>query len=173
MVNRVYTLSMSIFAQPTEAPIAKTKDAKRVAIFYAGILLIMVVGQLFTFEEFTLLITSFNLPGGVRFAHFITAFLVVAEVFALPFLLRMPLSRAFRWVSMTLGILVALIWIFLSVWIVTMAKDAANIGFLGTVVDIMPGLWAVFISAALLVLATWASWGLWPLNRGAVRVKNT
>ena len=167
----MYTLIMNIFAQATKAPEPKTKDARRISIFYAGILLVMVVAQLFTFEEFLLLITSFDLPGGVRFAHFLTAFLVVAEVFALPFLLRMPLSIAFRWVSMTLALIAALIWVFLSIWLVAEVKAASNIGFLGTVVDIMPGLWAVFISIALVILAIWAAWGLWPLNRGAIRVK--
>ena len=159
---------MSIFATVTKAPISKTKESQKIAILYAGILLVMAVAQLFTFEEFLVLVTSFNLPGGVLFAHGITAILVVAEVFALPFLLRMPLSAAFRWVSMVLGLLASLVWVFLSVWVVATAQGVANIGFLGTAIDITPGLWAVFVSFSFVILAIWTAWGLWPLNRGAI-----
>lgn len=161
---------MSMFARVTPAPIPKTKDVNKIAILYAGVLVVMVVAQLFTFDEFLKLVTSFGFPGGIQYAHFITTFLVVAEVFALPFLLRMPLSPAFRWVSMILGWLVALIWAKLTIWLVIQDSIINNVGFLGTVVDLTPGWWAIFMSIAFGVLAAWASWGMWPYQQGAKRV---
>jgi hypothetical protein len=166
----VYTFSMSILVQPTPAPTPKTKDVQRIATLYAIILVIMVVAQLFTFEEFLKLVTNFNFPGGIRYAHFITAFLVVAEVFALPFLLRMALSPAFRFLSMLLGWLVALIWVKLTIWLVIQDSLVNNVGFLGTVVNLTPGWWAIFFSVSLAILAAWASWGMWPAKKSLKRV---
>ncbi|HEY8992325.1 MAG TPA: hypothetical protein VIM37_00565 [Candidatus Microsaccharimonas sp.] len=161
---------MSIVVHTTPAPTPKTNDVRRIATFYAIILVIMAVSQLFTFDEFLKLVTSFNFPGGVRYAYFITALLVVSEVFALPFLLRMALSPAFRWLSMVLGWLVALIWAKLTIWLVIQDSVVNNVGFLGTAVNLMPGWWAIFISVALGILAAWASWGMWPGKKASKRV---
>ena len=155
---------MSIFVQTTPALTPKTKNAKRIATLYAAILVVMGVAQLFSFDQFLKLVASFDFPGGARYAYFTTSFLVVAEVFALPFLLRMPLSPAFRWLSMVLGWLAALIWTQLTVWLLVQDSFANNVGFLGTVVNLMPGWWAIFFSIGLGILAAWASWGLWPVQ---------
>ena len=161
----VYTFSMSIFVHTMRAPKAKTKDVRRVAILYAIILVVMAVAQLFSFDEFSQLFNSFGLPGGMQYAYFLAAFVVTAEVFALPFLLRMPLSPAFRWVSMVCGWLVAAIWLEVTVWLAFHEGISNNVGFLGTVTDILPGVWAVFITIALGILAAWASWGMWPRKK--------
>lgn len=153
---------MRIFAQLTAPPVPKTKDTKHIALFYAGLLAIMAVTQLFTFESFLILVTTFDLPGGIQFAHFLTASLIVAEVFALPFLLRMQLSTAFRWVSMVCGWLVAIIWTTLTIWLVVQNNGVANVGFVGTIVDVVPGWWTIFMGIAFGLFATWASWGMWP-----------
>ncbi len=153
---------MSLLPIATVAPKPKTKDVTRIAIFYSIILVIFVLCQLFTYESFLLLIDSFGLPGGTPFAYFLTSLLVVAEVFALPFLLRLPLSRAFRWFSLACGWLVPIIWLFVTISVTVGNSTVDNIGFLGTVVSITAGWWAVFISSAFFILAAWASWGLWP-----------
>ena len=153
---------MSIFVSTTPAPIPKSKDVKRISLFFAGVLVVMAVAQLFTFEEFLVLVEGFGLPGGAVFAHLFTAILITAEVFALPFLLRMSLSPLFRWVSMISGWIVALLWIFITFWLAVNPGYVTNVGFLGTIAEMMPGWWAVFMSIALGILATWASWGMWP-----------
>ncbi|MDB5161670.1 MAG: rane protein of unknown function [Candidatus Saccharibacteria bacterium] len=153
---------MSLLPVATVAPKAKTKDVTRIATFYAILLVIFAVSQLFTYESFLQLMVSFGLPGGTQFTYFLTSLLVVAEVFALPFLLRLPLSRAFRWFSLGCAWLVPVIWMFVTVVVAGYDLPADNIGFLGTVVSIMPGWWAVFISTAFFILAAWASWGMWP-----------
>ena len=153
---------MSIFVRALVADKPKTRDSQRIAIFYAVILVVMAVAQLFTFDEFLNLFIDFGFSSDERVAYSLAAFLVTAEVFALPFLLRMSVSPAFRWVSMVCSWLVAVVWFALTVWLAMNDGTTDNVGFIGTVADIMPGWWAVFMSIAFGVLAAWASWGLWP-----------
>ena len=157
-------MNMSILPLPTPAPEPKNKGVQRIAIFYAAIIVIMVIAQLFTFDKFVLLVKEFNFPGGARSAAFLSALIVIAEVFALPFLLRMPLSQAFRWVSIMSGWLVAGLWLYVSVGLVLRDGGVNNVGFLGTVIAIAPGWWAIFTSLVFGVLAAGASWGMWPKN---------
>ena len=152
---------MKLFRTPTVARTPKTQDARRIAIFYAGILSVMAVAQLYTFEQFLELVGTFGLPGQTAGAYFIAAFLVTCEVFALPFLLRMPLSPAFRWVSMALGWIVAGIWIALTIWLFLQGR-VENVGFFGTVVDVLPSWWTIYISLMFGFVAAWSAWGLWP-----------
>lgn len=153
---------MSFFRTPTPAPIPKTNDVRLISIFYAAIIVVMVVAQLFTFETFLELFASFQLPGGTVTGYAVAAVLVAAQVFALPFLLRMAISPAFRWVSLVCAGLIADIWLFVTAWILINQRDVATVGFLGTVVDTMPGWWAFFIAIAFGILAVWSMWGMWP-----------
>lgn len=157
---------MSFFRTPTPAPTPKTNDVRRISTFYAAIIVVMVVAQLFTFEAFLELFASFGLPGGTVTGYALAAVLVAAQVFALPFLLRMAISPAFRWVSLVCAGLVADIWLFVTAWILITERDVATVGFLGTVVDTMPGWWAFFIAIAFGILAVWSMWGMWP---GAIK----
>lgn len=152
---------MSVFVKPTTAPLARTDTARQVALLYAGILVLFLVAQLFTFEEFLQLIPSFNLPvGGLLYA--VAPLIVVVELFALPFLLRMSTSPALRWVSMVCGWMASIVWLGISWWVVATQPGASTVGFLGTVGDLAPGWWAILIAVAMGLLAAWASWGLWP-----------
>ena len=150
-------------ASPPTKP--KTKDSIKVAYFYAAILAILVLAQLFTFEKFFLLLEDFGLPGGVPVAHLIGGIIVASEVLALPFLLRLSLSPLMRITSMVLGWVVPAAWFKLSVWHLISDSSAVNIGFLGTIVDLSPGWWSVLMSIAMGILAAWASWGLWPVKK--------
>ncbi len=141
----------------------KSANVRSVAILYAGILVVFAVAQLFGFDEFQLLVQSFWLPGGAPFAHFIAAFIIVCEVFALPFLLNMRVSTAMRVVSMVLGWIVSVLWLAISLWLQLTTNAVSNIGFLGTHVHLMPGWWTVLFSIAIGILAVWSSWGMWPL----------
>lgn len=162
---------MSIFAKTTPAPAAKSKDVVKISIFYAAILTIFALAQLFTFETFLELFGDFDLPGGVAGGYALATVLVTLEVFAIPFLLRMRLSPAFRWFSAFAGVAVAVIWLYVSMWVVLHDTPVVTIGFLGTVVSMMPGWWAVVKSLALGVLAAWALWGMWPLPAKKVKKK--
>lgn len=145
----------------------RTTTAGQVAVLYAGILVLFAIAQLFTFEKFLELTPQFGLPFGEAFGYLLAPLLIVCEVFAIPFLLRMTVSPAFRWLSGGLSVLVAVLWLFIAVWVVTTKASVATIGFLGTVGDLTPGWWAVLIAVALTILAAWSAWGLWPATRGS------
>ncbi len=153
---------MSGFVNATLAKRPRVRQARQVACFYAAILVIFVLAQLFTFDEFTILLTEFNFPGGAPFAQLVAVVIVVSEVFALPFLLELSLSPLMRIVSMILGWAVPIIWIKLAFWLIFSATTVTNIGYFGTVISLIPGWWAVFFGIALGILAGWSSWGLWP-----------
>lgn len=155
---------MRFFVKATDAPKPKTTETRQVAYFYAGILVIILLCQLFTFDDFLLLIESFWLPGGAPVAHLLGGVIVVSELLALPFLLGMKLSPLMRIICMLCGWFVPFIWVFLSLWLMLTVNNVPNIGFLGTVVDVAPGWWLVFAWLAIATLAAWVSWGMWPLK---------
>ncbi|MCD8561753.1 hypothetical protein LRY29_01655 [Candidatus Saccharibacteria bacterium] len=130
---------MSFFIQPTYAPKPRGEATVPISVLYAGILTVMAVGQLFTFEEFLSLLQTFDLPMSEAMAYVLAPVIVVCEVLALPFLLRMSLSPAFRWLSMILGWLVPAFWLFLSVWVLASGAQVETFGFIGTVVSLTPG----------------------------------
>ena len=159
-----YTLNMSIFTKATTAKPAKMHNAQNIIYVYTFVLIIFVVCQLFTYDDFVRLIESFWLPGGLPVAHFLSCLIVIGELFAIPFLLRMSLSQLMRIISMVLGWFVPIIWLFLTLWVNLTINSISNIGFIGTLVNLTPGWWAVYISFAMCLLAIWSSWGLWPLG---------
>ena len=58
------------------------------------------------------------------------------------------------------GWLVSLLWAGISAYLVISGSSVETVGLFGTVVDLMPGWWAVGISTLFGVMAIWASWGL-------------
>lgn len=145
----VYTVSMSFKV-----------SVKVGALVYATLLVLFAVSQLFGFEDFQLLVDSFWLPGGESFANFLAGFIVVVEVFALPFLLRMKVSPLMRVVSMVAGWLVPLIWLGLSLWLLFTINAVTNIGLLGTLFALEPSIGTVFVGVVLAALAIWVSLGM-------------
>ena len=155
---------MSILPKATSPVSPRTKDAPLIGLAYAGIVTVFAVTQLFSFDKMSDLFDSFWLPGGTGFTHFLVAVLVVVEVFSLPFLLRIRVSQAMRVFSMLCGWLVAVIWLYISLWLALSTNALDNIGMLGTIVKLTPGWWSVLVSLGLGVLAAWSSWGMWPLK---------
>jgi len=155
-------MNMSGFVKAYDAPAPRTKESGFAAILYAGLITIMVAAQLFTFEDFIILFSDLFAAIGEPFGVLLATAIVIGEVFALPFLLRIPLSVGFRWVSLSLSALVAIIWLFVTIWGVATRSVVESAGLIGTLDPVGPGLWAVALSVALCLLATWSVWGLWP-----------
>ncbi|MNR47772.1 hypothetical protein D3C85_1669190 [compost metagenome] len=88
---------------------------------------------------------------------------MVLEVAALPFLLRMPLSLAMRFVSMASGWLVVVFWLAVQVYLNVNGISSDNSGLLGTVVETNVSWMTVFGLLLLGAFAAWISWGMWPL----------
>lgn len=156
---------MTFFAIAVPAPTPKTDNVPKVALFLAAIILVMAIAQLFHFEDFVPLVEDFNLPGGVVVAQLFATGVVVLEVAALPFLLRMRLSKAMRFVSMVSGWLVLMLWMLVQIYLNSIYPEMQNNGLIGSVVEVGVGWWSVFLLGAFGVLAAWASWGMWPLAR--------
>lgn len=149
-------VKVQLAAQP------RNQKAKIAAWVYAGILVVMAVGQLYSFEKFIPLIEGYSLPGGAGTATLVACLLVTFAVFALPFLLRMPLSPLMRWVSLVSSIAVALLWALLGIIAILSSNSMANSGLLGVKVEVPFGAIQLLWSVALLLLAAWSAWGLWP-----------
>lgn len=161
---------MKFFVKPTEPAPARSDYSQKISIGLAGILTIMLVMQLFTFDEFILLADTYELPGfsGVGFASLV----IVFELLALPFLLRMAVSPAFRWLSAGAVAASVLLWLYGSV-ITVFSRDIESVGFSGALGTLTPGWWAVFFAGMLCTMAAWSLWGLWPGARSSAGVKSS
>ena len=164
-IDKAILPGMSIFPKATPSQPARTKDSRTIALFLALIFAVLAISQLAMFQSFPLLIESFWLPGGRNVAYTLAAVIVVCELLAIPFLLRLKLSPGFRVFSMFLGWLTSAIWLFLSIWLVFSDNAVTNVGLFGSSVTLAPGWWTVLFGFALCILMTWATWGLWPFKR--------
>ena len=157
---------MSFFVHATPAVVPKTANAHKVAILVASIFIAMALAQLFSFTRFSSVIYDMWLPMvDAVTASLLAALVVIAEVFAVPFLLGMRLSPAMRAVSMGLGWLVTLWWIATLLWQNIMGSAPNSSGLLGATVALPVGWWSVCFMLGLAVLVGWAAWGLWPIVR--------
>lgn len=159
---------MKIFVKPIAAPEPKTANAARISLALAACFIILAVAQLYKYEDFPDVIKGFGLSGGATWASMYAALIVVGEVLAVPFLLRMPLSPAMRIVSMVSGWLVIAGWL-----VVALASNVTgyvgNSGVLGATVPVVSGWWTVFAFIAMGVLAAWSAWGMWPCRPVAIK----
>jgi len=153
---------MTQLAHATKAPAPRSDSAKTVAWVYAGILVVMALLQLFAFEDFLPLMASYDLPGGYGTTGLVGCLIVLSEVFAVPFLLRMALSPLMRWVSLACSVLAPLLWAKLAIWGAISGSVLENSGFLGTKVPFHSGGELFLVSSILLALSIWTAWGLWP-----------
>jgi hypothetical protein len=153
---------MSIFVRPTDAPAPKTKDVITMSRLYAILLAVIALCQLITFTDFLTLLSSFGFPGGHPFAHFLGGFILFSEILAIPFLLKVKMSPLARVISMVFGWLVSIEWLYISLFLFFTINAVTNVGFLGTVVSLVPGWWTILISISFGLLSIWASWGMWP-----------
>ena len=124
-----YGYMNKVIAKP--APKPRSVTARNIAWIYAGIVTVLVVAQLFAFEVFIPIMDGHGLPGGHGTASLVACLIVFAEVFALPFLLRMRLSPLMRWFSLVCSVLVPLGWLKLAVFALMTDHMVANGGMLG------------------------------------------
>lgn len=149
---------MSMFGHAEEAPRFNNKPASAISLILAGIFIVMAVGQLFTFEDFPATLSGYWLLGSQANASLLAAFLVTAEVFTLPFLLRMRVSPLMRLLSLACAWFVAITWLILGAWVVITPNALSNAGVLGATVSLTPGLWQLLFSIALMWLVGYITW---------------
>ena len=158
---------MSFFVHATEAVRPRTKSIEVASLVLAALLIIMAVGQLFTYEKFAEVIKGLGFTSNDVTASLVAALIVVFEVAAIPFLLRMRLSPLARFLSMLSGWVVLIFWMSLSLWLNFTLNVASNSGVLGDTVKLPVDAWMVTFFAALIVLDACASYGMWPVSRKA------
>ncbi len=148
-----------VLATAVKADKPRSELAKRAAWAHAALLVVMAVGQLFAFEKFLPLISSYWLPGGAGTAALLAGVTVISEVFALPYLLRMPLSPLMRVLGVVCSFIVPILWIVLSMVALTSTYTIDNGGIFGTKVSVSVTA-QLILSVFLLGLAAWSWWGL-------------
>lgn len=145
------------------APKPRSVVTRNVAWVYVAVLTVMALGQLFAFEKFIPLIEKYGVTESI--ATVLASLIVIIEVFAVPFLLRMRLSLLMRWVGLVFGLLVPVVWIVLSFVAITSGTSVANGGILGAKVSIGAEL-QLFVAIVLLGMASYSAYGLWPKSKG-------
>ncbi len=153
-----------MLAKTTDAPKPRNPNIKQLSILLAGIYTVFAVTQLFSFEDFTVLTGSFDLFNNDVLSSVLASLIVVSEVFALPYLLRIKVSRLMRVFSMVCGWIVAATWLKISLWLVLTVNAVPSLGLFGGLVDVEPGWWAVFFNLSLVILNIWIAWGMWPIS---------
>jgi len=108
------------FAHRSSPPAVTDRRGLIVAVAAAGLLALLLVAQLVTFEEFVSRLES--LIGDSTGAQFVVALIVISELFALPFLLRMQLSQLARATSLILG------YIAVGLWLCVIVKGLISVG---------------------------------------------
>lgn len=138
-----------IFSLPSATKVKRSAHFTIVARSLAAVLLVMALTQLVRFDKFTGVMDGY---GGM--GMYIAAALVVAEVFALPYLLNMALSPLGRVCSLAAGWVTALFWSFLAVFPTT----SASTGHLGSFVALPPGKWQLLFGASLMIAMGIVTW---------------
>jgi hypothetical protein len=154
---------MKFFVSPTAAPVPTSDEIKWGAWALAAVLGLMALAQLFSFEKFIPFLSTLNLPGGEFTAYVGGSLLVITEVSAIPYLLRMELSPLMRMLSIVAGYVAIVGWLVIQVILSVRTPHALNNGLLGASVHLPAGWWAVILLLALGGLAAWVSRNMWPL----------
>jgi hypothetical protein len=160
-----YTKSMSIFVQPTIATLPKKQIDWSLCLIQAGIIILIAVAQLFTFEKFPDVTTSLHLPMSQNFASILPSLIVTFEVFSLPSLLIMNISPLMRALSMLFNWLIAGIWLFIALWTTFTVNAITNVGLLGASVKLPAGWWFILFSLTFTLLVIYTCYVLWPFRR--------
>lgn len=143
-----------------DAPKPQSVVYIRLAWVYVFLLVVMVFGQLIAFEKFIPLIDEYKLLGGYGTATLVAGLIVMSEIFALPFLLRMRLSHLMRWTSLICSIFISVVWTVLSLHALILTP-VANGGILGVYANVPVGMQLV-IALCLLVISTFIASGMKP-----------
>lgn len=150
---------MSFFVQATAAYRPKSKHVQTASLMLASVFILMVVAQLFMFEDFPDVIARMGLPGGEGVSGLRAALIVTLEVASVPFLLSMRLSPLARVVSMVAG------WMVVAAWTVASFLTygaGVNSGLFGATIPLDSTWWTMIFCLVTIALIGWIAWGMWP-----------
>lgn len=121
---------------------------------YAFFLVAISLCQLFSFDDLLNIFGGFNLFAGLSY-KLAAALVVILQTLALPFLLNLDLTPVFRKISLACSVLVPVIWIVLSLCLITVGFSG-NLGIFGSLIKVSPirGLMLWFIVLVLALICT-------------------
>lgn len=128
------------------------------SIYLAFFFVVAALTQLFAFESYPDVVQSYGLPLAAELALPLAALIVCLEVFAIPFLLWMSVSRLMHWVSFACGWLVLMYWLGVGIWQSVVDFQIANAGLFGAKLLLPQGWWLVSYVAVLIVLMAFVTW---------------
>src|SRR4051812_47682117 len=118
---------MSMKITPTYGP-QRNPRTRMVAWTCAGLLIVMLVSQLFSYEDFPSTLDILLPINDQPLIHMTAALIVFAELLALPYLLGMYISRLMRVLSVMFAVCAAAFWLIVSLT----NAHAANSGLFST-----------------------------------------
>jgi len=124
------------------------------AFTVAGVMIALVVIQLFTFENYPGLIGNFQLPGGIVVAWILAILIPFLEIASLPYLLSMKIPVRIRLASRWAVLATGAAWILISLWVVIRMGTSVESGIFGATLATESGWWMVVFSGLLF----WSGW---------------
>jgi len=139
-------------------PKNRSKQTTMLGTLSALVILILLLLQLFGFEELPEILRYFWGLGSKESGMVAAAFLVIMELLALPALLGMKLSPLMRWLSTASGGLVVLYWTIASLYAISLGQ-VKDSGIFGDKFSLVGGLLLPIVVAPLITLigAYWLS----------------
>ena len=135
---------------PTYGP-RRTNWVSRAARVAAGMVTLMLLAQLYGFEDFSTVLSGVLPFDESPLISAIAASLVLLELFALPYLLSMYLSPLMRIVSAVVSAAVALTWFFVTIT----NAHAGNVGLFSASPEVPGGILAAGWTSLLAGLIAW------------------
>ncbi len=127
---------------------ARTKSTKIIALLCVSMITVMLVAQLFKYEDFASVLSVVLPIMSYQAVEILAALLVILELLALPYLLGMYLSPLMRGISALAGGVVSTFWLIAALT----SAHASNSALLSTFVQMPGGIMAVLWACALLGL---------------------
>lgn len=154
-----------IFPKAVKPPKLVKPYAPLLGYVAAGAIALLAVIHLFRIDTLVPIVDEV-LPGGTGVASLFIVIVVLAEVFAIPFLLRMKLSPLAHVFSGFLAILAPLMWTLLAVWSFT---TDLSIGIFGGFIDV-PATW--YVITLCFIWLSFNFYALWALGYNNLKVKD-
>lgn len=160
----------AIRAQHYARPVTAAEVAA--SIYLAFFFVVAALTQLFAFESYPDVIRSYGLPMANELSLPLAAVVVCLEVFAIPYLLWMRVSRLMHLVSFVCGWLVLMYWLGVGVWQSIVDFHIVNAGLFGAKLLLPQGWWLVSYITVLIILMAFVSWSSRHLMRRIPTVSN-
>lgn len=125
----------------------RTKKTQAIALAVAGLFIVMLLAQLFSYEDFAITLGGLMPFSNSSLLSITAAMVVLTELLALPYLLGMYLSPLMRIVSGSLGAGISVFWMFTSFT----NSHAGNSGLFSTTIELPGGILATAWSLLLFV----------------------